>query len=317
MSRSRSRGGGAPTCGAARPLRRASREQLAPGLARSLMAMTMSDDDILRHAVPFRTHVARDLSAPRRRAARSSTRKAARFRPKSLQQGFREFRFDFGQANPFGNLTREQRLARLEAMAKLLDVAFILPGTNIRYGIDGIIGLIPVVGDIITTAISLWLVREARALGAPWYVTARMLGNVAVDGVVGIVPFAGDAFDVHVPRQHAQRAAVAPLARQAAAHLKLALHPKRKKRDSPSADRAVCAHRRLRNLRRVGVGLGGRLGLGGGAAAGRPRSHRASGCRSGRSGLPRPGDRRRSANPSATAPSRTARLRPRCRTGDR
>lgn len=106
--------------------------------------------------------------------------------------------FDFtrANANPFANLTREQRVARLEALAKLLDVAFILPGTNIRYGIDGLIGLIPVVGDVITTAISLWLVREARAIGAPWHITARMLGNVALDGAVGIVPFVGDAFDV-------------------------------------------------------------------------------------------------------------------------
>jgi hypothetical protein len=111
---------------------------------------------------------------------------------------FGGFRFDFGNAgaNPFGNLTREQRLARLDALAKLLDVAFILPGTNIRYGIDGIIGLIPVIGDLITTAISLWLVREARALGAPWHITTRMLANVALDGVVGMVPLAGDAFDV-------------------------------------------------------------------------------------------------------------------------
>ena len=84
----------------------------------------------------------------------------------------------------------------LDAVAKLLDIAFILPGTNIRYGIDGIIGLIPVVGDIIATALSLWLVREARALGAPWHVTTRMLGNVAIQGVVGMVPVAGDAFDV-------------------------------------------------------------------------------------------------------------------------
>lgn len=108
------------------------------------------------------------------------------------------FPFEFGTsgANPFANLTREQRLARLDALAKLLDVAFILPGTNIRYGIDGLIGLIPVVGDIITTAISLWVVREARALGAPWHLTTRMLGNVALDGVVGLVPLAGDAFDV-------------------------------------------------------------------------------------------------------------------------
>ena len=107
-------------------------------------------------------------------------------------------RFDFAHssANPFGNLTREQRLARLDAVAKLLDIAFILPGTNIRYGLDGIIGLIPVVGDLIATALSLWLVREARALGAPWHITARMLGNVAIQGVVGAVPVAGDAFDV-------------------------------------------------------------------------------------------------------------------------
>src|SRR5229473_171354 len=110
----------------------------------------------------------------------------------------RGFRFDFGNANanPFANLTREQRLARLDAVAKLLDIAFIVPGTKIRYGIDGIIGLIPVLGDIIATALSLWLVREARALGAPWHVTARMLGNVAVQGVAGTVPFVGDAFDV-------------------------------------------------------------------------------------------------------------------------
>ena len=115
--------------------------------------------------------------------------------PQGGQSPFEGFHFEFGGA-AFAPLTREQRLARLEALAKLLDVAFILPGTNIRYGIDGLIGLIPVVGDIITTAISLWLVREARALGAPWHVTARMLGNVALDGVVGIVPLAGDAFDV-------------------------------------------------------------------------------------------------------------------------
>ena len=118
-------------------------------------------------------------------------------RPEQVGPGAGGFRFDFnGSSNPFDNLTREQRLARLEALAKLLDVAFVVPGTNIRYGIDGLIGLVPVIGDIITTAISLWLVKEARALGAPWHVTARMLGNVALDGAVGIVPFVGDAFDV-------------------------------------------------------------------------------------------------------------------------
>ena len=52
------------------------------------------------------------------------------------------------------------------------------------------------VGNLIASAFSLWLVREARAIGAPWHVTARMLANVALEGAVGMVPVAGDAFDV-------------------------------------------------------------------------------------------------------------------------
>jgi Domain of unknown function (DUF4112) len=115
----------------------------------------------------------------------------ARFRDTGFEDArFGGFRFDFTP------LTHEQRLARLEALAKLLDIAFVLPGTNIRYGIDGIIGLIPVVGDVIVTALSLWLVREARALGAPWHLTTRMLANVGLQGVAGMVPVAGNAFDV-------------------------------------------------------------------------------------------------------------------------
>ncbi len=156
--------------------------------------------------------MANDQAFRNPRAARASraTFSAAEARGKIIDQDGREipqgtappfgegFQFDFrhSTANPFGRLTREQRLKRLEAIARLLDVAFILPGTNIRYGIDGIIGLIPVVGDIIATGLSLWLVHEARALGAPWHVTARMLGNVAFQGTVGMVPVAGDAIDV-------------------------------------------------------------------------------------------------------------------------
>ncbi len=93
-------------------------------------------------------------------------------------------------------LTREQRLLRLDALANLLDTAFIVPGTNIRFGIDALIGLVPGIGDIVTTAISLFIVREAHALGASRIVVARMLGNVALDGVVGAVPLFGDLFDV-------------------------------------------------------------------------------------------------------------------------
>lgn len=115
-----------------------------------------------------------------------------------LGSSFGGVHFDFRHsvANPFGHITREQRLKRLEAVAKILDVAFVLPGTKVRYGVDGIIGLIPVVGDIIATGLSLWVVHEARALGAPWHILARMLGNVAFQGAVGTVPIAGDAIDV-------------------------------------------------------------------------------------------------------------------------
>jgi len=169
--------------------------QLAPAL-RVTHVMAMSNEEILfPNTARFRDDRPRDRSQARGPIIDQDGRE---IRPESLGERFQSFRFDFGQsgANPFGNLTREQRLARLEALAKLLDIAFILPGTKIRYGIDGIIRLIPVIGDLFATAFSLWLVREARALGAPWHVTARMLGNVAVDGVVGLVPLAGDAFDV-------------------------------------------------------------------------------------------------------------------------
>ena len=158
--------------------------------------MTMSNDDII---VPPRSRSGQS-SRDARGAGRGPVidQEGREIPEANLRTQFEGLRFDFGHsaANPFGDLTREQRLARLDAIAKLLDVAFIVPGTNFRYGIDGLIGLIPVVGDIITTAIALWVVREARALGAPWHITARMLANVAVDGVVGLVPVAGDAFDV-------------------------------------------------------------------------------------------------------------------------
>jgi hypothetical protein len=162
--------------------------------------MAMSDDDIFspiaQSRKSFRATVARTpahgpvIDQEGREIPEEETLDA-----RLRDAGFADARFG-GFRLDFTPLTHEQRLARLEALAKLLDIAFVLPGTNIRYGIDGIIGLIPVIGDVIVTALSLWLVREARALGAPWYLTARMLANVGLQGVVGMVPVAGDAFDV-------------------------------------------------------------------------------------------------------------------------
>jgi hypothetical protein len=95
-----------------------------------------------------------------------------------------------------GARSRRERIARLDALANLLDTAFVVPGTGIRFGVDSIIGLVPGIGDAVTTAISLWIVHEAHQLGAHKHVIARMLGNVALDGVIGAVPLVGDAFDV-------------------------------------------------------------------------------------------------------------------------
>ena len=92
--------------------------------------------------------------------------------------------------------SRHERVARLDALANLLDTAFILPGTNVRFGLDALIGLVPGIGDAITTLISLYIVHEARQLGAPSHVIIRMLANIALDGFVGAVPLVGDAFDV-------------------------------------------------------------------------------------------------------------------------
>ena len=93
-------------------------------------------------------------------------------------------------------LTREQRIARIDALATLLDTAIVIPGTQIRFGLDAVIGLLPGIGDVITTVLALFIVSEARSLGAPPLLIARMIVNVALDGVVGAVPLAGDVFDV-------------------------------------------------------------------------------------------------------------------------
>lgn len=92
--------------------------------------------------------------------------------------------------------SRAERVARLDAFARLLDTALMVPGTNIRLGLDALIGLVPGIGDLITTLMSLYIVHEAHQLGAPKHLIIRMIGNVALDGVVGAVPVVGDAFDV-------------------------------------------------------------------------------------------------------------------------
>ena len=88
------------------------------------------------------------------------------------------------------------RLARLRRLSRLLDSAIEIPGTNLKVGLDPLLGLLPVVGDAPATAASAYVVAEAAALGAPRATLARMCLYLLVDAVFGSVPLVGDAFDV-------------------------------------------------------------------------------------------------------------------------
>ena len=92
--------------------------------------------------------------------------------------------------------SRREVIERLDRISQLMDTALGIPGTNIRFGADAIIGLVPGIGDSVTTAIAAWIVYEAHRLGVPRRVLIRMIGNVAIDGVIGAVPVVGDFFDI-------------------------------------------------------------------------------------------------------------------------
>jgi hypothetical protein len=80
-------------------------------------------------------------------------------------------------------------------LARIMDDAFVLPGTNIRFGLDPILGLLPGVGDAIGALLGYFMLQEAKRLGASRWLRARMVTNYVIDGVVGVVPLVGDLFD--------------------------------------------------------------------------------------------------------------------------
>jgi hypothetical protein len=86
--------------------------------------------------------------------------------------------------------------ARVEMLAKVMDSAIPVPGTNVRIGLDSIIGLVPIVGDLVSQAVSSYIIWEAKRLGVSNWTMARMIGNSALDTVIGAIPVLGDAFDV-------------------------------------------------------------------------------------------------------------------------
>ena len=88
------------------------------------------------------------------------------------------------------------QLERLRALQRLLDNAFRVPGTNIRFGWDAIVGLIPWAGDAVTAIVACAFLVQAYRMRLPRIVQLRILVNIAVDVLLGFVPFAGDVADV-------------------------------------------------------------------------------------------------------------------------
>ena len=92
-----------------------------------------------------------------------------------------------------GRLLGDDRLRWLENM---LDEAFVIPGTGIRFGLDGIIGLVPGLGDILAGVLSLIIPLAAWIRGVPYITLVRMLINVSIGLLIGTIPVLGDAFDI-------------------------------------------------------------------------------------------------------------------------
>ena len=84
---------------------------------------------------------------------------------------------------------------RVEMLEMMLERSFTLPGVNRKVGLDFVLGLVPVLGDVITGAMGLYIVWEARNLGMSKFQLARMASNVGFDSLIGAVPLVGDAFD--------------------------------------------------------------------------------------------------------------------------
>lgn len=85
---------------------------------------------------------------------------------------------------------------RLEAIARLLDSKWEVPGTGIRFGADAVLNLLPGIGLVAAKGVSAYLIWEARRLGVPFGTLLRMVGNVGVDAVISAVPLAGWVGDV-------------------------------------------------------------------------------------------------------------------------
>ncbi len=85
---------------------------------------------------------------------------------------------------------------RTDQLSRLLDSAIRIPGTRFSFGLDALIGLVPVLGDVVGFAVGGWFLLEGARVGAPPTVLARMAGNIVLDALIGFVPVVGDMADV-------------------------------------------------------------------------------------------------------------------------
>lgn len=99
------------------------------------------------------------------------------------------------ETNTDPSLPPDPEMARLEALSKLMDNQFRIPGTQWRFGLDGLVGLVPYMGDMAGFVVSGFLMRTMVKKGAGPLLMLRMLFNYVLDAVVGIVPLVGDLFD--------------------------------------------------------------------------------------------------------------------------
>jgi hypothetical protein len=88
-------------------------------------------------------------------------------------------------------------LARLDKYSRMTDSQFRIPLTRIRFGVDPILGLIPVIGDLIGLLLSIPVLMEASRVGAPVALRRKMIRNMVIEAVIGVIPVLGDAFDVY------------------------------------------------------------------------------------------------------------------------
>jgi hypothetical protein len=86
--------------------------------------------------------------------------------------------------------------ARVVAMERLLERSLTIPGINMPVGLDALVGLVPVLGEVLTAAMGTYIVWEARNLGLPKWKLARMGANVLFDTAIGAIPVIGDAADL-------------------------------------------------------------------------------------------------------------------------